>query len=76
MRGGSRAERLHKAAWAAQTIKYVPVAQLDRASDSDSEGRWFESSRAYQKTADSVESAVFLILYGYERTAAFRCESR
>ncbi len=26
----------------------VPVAQLDRASDSDSEGRWFESSRAYQ----------------------------
>ncbi len=28
--------------------EYVPVAQLDRASDSDSEGRWFESSRAYQ----------------------------
>ena len=26
----------------------VPVAQLDRVSDSDSEGRWFESSRAYQ----------------------------
>ena len=29
--------------------KYVPVAQLDRASDSDSEGRKFESCRAYQK---------------------------
>ena len=29
---------------------YAPVAQLDRVSDSDSEGRWFESSRAYQKT--------------------------
>ena len=25
------------------------MAQLDSASDSDSEGRWFESSRAYQK---------------------------
>ena len=33
----------------AGTIKYAPVAQLDRALDSDSEGRWFESSRAYQK---------------------------
>ena len=32
----------------AGTIKYAPVAQLDRVSDSDSEGRWFESSRAYQ----------------------------
>ena len=28
--------------------KYAPVAQLDRALDSDSKGRWFESSRAYQ----------------------------
>lgn len=26
---------------------YVPVAQLDRVSDSDSEGRGFESRRAY-----------------------------
>ena len=25
----------------------MPVAQLDRALDSDSKGRWFESSRAY-----------------------------
>ena len=33
----------------AGTIKYAPVAQLDRALDSDSKGRWFESSRAYQK---------------------------
>ena len=31
----------------AGTTKYVPVAQLDRALDSDSKGRWFESSRAY-----------------------------
>ena len=28
-------------------IPFAPVAQLDRVSDSDSEGRWFESSRAY-----------------------------
>ena len=26
---------------------HAPVAQLDRALDSDSKGRWFESSRAY-----------------------------
>ena len=31
-------------------LMYAPVAQLDSASDSDSEGRWFESSRAYQKS--------------------------
>ena len=29
------------------TVKYVPVAQLDRVSDSDSEGRAFESHQAY-----------------------------
>ena len=28
--------------------KFVLVAQLDRASDSDSEGRWFDSSQARQ----------------------------
>ena len=27
---------------------YAPVAQLDRVTDSDSVGHWFESSRAYQ----------------------------
>lgn len=27
----------------------APVAQLDRALDSDSKGHWFESSRAYQE---------------------------
>ena len=31
----------------AGTTEYAPVAQLDRALDSDSKGRWFESSRAY-----------------------------
>ena len=32
---------------------YALVAQLDRVSDSDSEGRWFESSRAHQRKAIS-----------------------
>ena len=32
---------------AAWRKEYVPVAQLDRVSDSDSEGRGFESRRAY-----------------------------
>ena len=30
-------------------LKSALVAQLDRASDSDSEGRWFDSSQARQK---------------------------
>ncbi len=30
---------------------YAPVAQLDRASDSDSEGHAFKSHRAYQSPA-------------------------
>ena len=33
------------------------MAQLDSASDSDSEGRWFESSRAYQQKALAKVSA-------------------
>ena len=48
----------------------MPVAQLDRASDSDSEGRWFESSRAYQNVLmkDAAQktprkSAVFSYIY-------------
>ena len=46
--------------------EYAPVAQMDRALDSDSKGRWFESSRAYQNVLmkDAAqktphESAVF-----------------
>ena len=41
---------------------YAPVAQLDRVSDSDSEGRWFESSRAYQKERHD-ENRVFLFVF-------------
>ena len=31
-------------------FRYAPVAQLDRVSDSDSEGRAFESHQAYHQT--------------------------
>ena len=34
-------------------IAYAPVAQLDRVTDSDSVGHWFESSRAYQNKRTS-----------------------
>lgn len=44
----------------ASEIIYALVAQLDRASDSDSEGRWFESSQARQKN-DLLKQVVFFI---------------
>ena len=45
----------------AGTIKYAPVAQLDRALDSDSKGRWFESSRAHHVAASGLPfAAIFL----------------
>ena len=40
--------------------RYAPVAQLDRALDSDSKGRWFDSSRAYQE-ASAVMSRCFFV---------------
>ena len=40
-------------------VKYAPVAQLDRVSDSDSEGGWFESSQARQKRTDFVRNLSF-----------------
>ena len=39
--------------------KYVPVAQLDRVSDSDSEGRAFESHQAYQIPCFQMETGDF-----------------
>ena len=52
-------------------ILYAPVAQLDRVTDSDSVGRWFESSRAYQKGALQNEefcNAPFITLFASERS--------
>ena len=40
-------------------IQYAPVAQLDRASDSDSEGRAFEPHRAYQ-SRHAFHDGIFL----------------
>ena len=42
---------------------YAPVAQLDRVSDSDSEGHAFESHRAYQKTPRSRNGLRGLFFY-------------
>ena len=39
--------------------RYAPVAQLDRVSDSDSEGRAFESHQAYQKNPVSKRISGF-----------------
>ncbi len=51
------------------TAQYVPVAQLDRASDYGSEGRGFESSRArYGKRPDVAQRddvGAFFVSYGY-----------
>ena len=41
----------------------MPVAQLDRASDSDSEGRWFDSSRAYQVEASLKRRFLFAFAF-------------
>ena len=46
-------------------LTYVPVAQLDRVSDSDSEGRAFESHRAYQKIRTLLCADFLLITYSF-----------
>ena len=52
-----------------QYIEYAPVAQLDRVSDSDSEGRAFESHRAYQKYPPPQGGGYFWLCWIGERTA-------
>ena len=43
-------------------VKYAPVAQLDRASDSDSEGRWFDSGQAHhQPNAGRFSDSTFVV---------------
>ena len=42
------------------TTQYAPVAQLDSACDSDSQGRRFESCRAYQNAVKSNDFTAFL----------------
>ena len=55
-------------------IQNAFVAQLDRASDSDSEGRWFDSSRARQKTKGFAFLQILfsfyhsLIISGFSKT--------
>ena len=40
---------------------FVPVAQLDRVSDSDSEGRAFESHQAYHVGTDFASFRFFFV---------------
>ena len=45
-------------------VLYAPVAQLDRVTDSDSVGHWFESSRAYQKvTVSRLLTVTFIFCF-------------
>ncbi len=41
---------------------HAPVAQLDRVSDSDSEGRAFESHQAYQSPQIHMDLGAFIYL--------------
>lgn len=53
---------------------YALVAQPDRASDSDSEGRWFESSQARHTAPAAVCSAgVFLCSGKFVRRLKMFC---
>ena len=56
--------------------KYAPVAQLDRVSDSDSEGRKFESCRAYHKKRRVFDTSFFCIGRRPIRTRCKMEESR
>ena len=62
-----------------RSIKNLPVAQLDSASDSDSEGQRFESVRVGQNKAGGTKSPcfVFVCSYGQEKRYATRsvCKS-
>ena len=44
---------------------YAPVAQLDRVTDSDSVGHWFESSRAYQNSPKAYAFGEFFALRSF-----------
>ena len=44
-------------------LAYMPVAQLDRVSDSDSEGRAFESHRAYHPFPRFSGKGIFLSFF-------------
>ena len=51
-------------------IMYLPVAQLDRATDSDSVGRRFESYRAGQTTGRSALSLLPVVCLSQRKPIA------
>ena len=52
---------------------YLPVAQLDSASDSDSEGQRFESARVGQKNNEAIASLFFIQAAGLVWNLALAC---
>ena len=50
---------------------YALVAQLDRVLDSDSKGRWFESSRAYHVGTDFAPFRFFISIKNQSHTPSF-----
>ncbi len=58
---------------------YASVAQLDRASDSDSEGRGFESRQMHQKKRAGqaqTDLHVFIIIPSYQNGVCIALVSR
>ena len=52
-----------KKCYNSKVLGYVPLAQLDRASDYGSEGRGFESSAARQKNRHSSNRRMSILLF-------------
>ena len=50
---------------------YALVAQLDRVLDSDSKGRWFESSRAYHVGTDFAPFRFFISIKNQSHAPSF-----
>lgn len=58
-----------------ESFLYAPVAQLDRVSDSDSEGRAFESHQAYQNLKSDFitkESRILYVAFFFIQSLIFR----
>ena len=58
-----------------KSILYLPVAQLDSASDSDSEGQRFESVRVGQNKARGQGPPCFVFVYSYGQEKCYATRS-
>ena len=53
-------DKSNKTAEFISAVSFVPVAQLDRATDSDSVGHAFKSHQAHQNRYRTVDSGFFM----------------